>query len=175
MDNLHKFCKTARSYSTQQPYWYQRHQFQRQPFNISFNHTNNHIDCTSHRCLLDPTQVHLHLQHLPFDFNNNNHVDNSFDTHKRRVTSIHGPLLSTFQTRLHPFISAWYWITNDQWVLSIVQNSYFTEFQHTPPSGTIKTTPYSLALREEVSLLLQNQLSRPSTPSYVSLQDEQYS
>ena len=60
-------------------------------------------------------------------------------------------------TRLHAFLQNWMNITNDSWVLNIIQFGYQLEFTEYPPLGQVKHTSFDPALEEDVLSLLQMQ------------------
>ena len=60
----------------------------------------------------------------------------------------------TNNIRLFPFLSNWRAITNDTWVLYIIEHGYRLEFTELPPLGYVNPTSYNVALEEEVFSLL---------------------
>ena len=65
-------------------------------------------------------------------------------------TSEHTP----FGNRLSSHLRAWYAITTDRWVLTIIKDGYSIEFDALPPSGVVRSTPPSDPLLKEVRILL---------------------
>ena len=66
-------------------------------------------------------------------------------------------LILTHQPRLAPFLSNWSSVTNDAWVLNIIQFSYLVEFIELPPISHVKFPLYNLALELEIASLLEKQ------------------
>ena len=68
-------------------------------------------------------------------------------------TTLHAPPHP--QTRLAKFLPNWSLITDDKWVLDIIQFGYRLEFIELPPLGHIRYSKFDPTLQEEIHSLLQ--------------------
>ena len=73
--------------------------------------------------------------------------------------------------RIRHFLSEWRVVTNDQWVLAVVEHGYKLDFSVAPPLSkdppefTLQTSPCSLAMHEAIHGLLSKEAIRVVNPS----------
>ncbi|XP_078241458.1 uncharacterized protein LOC144586699 [Pogona vitticeps] len=166
LENLHKSKKTAKSYSIQpqsKPTKFQwRSRYATQTY-------QNHLRVPTILIVANLLIVLLRPP-LPLLLSNHNHLTRSSLTkHLERNRNSTFDFLTTtpsicHTTHLSPYLHNWTLITQDNWVLSIINSSYCLEFIELPPLGQVNPTSFNPVLEEEILTLLQKEAIQVVSP-----------